>query len=64
VQPDACPEVVDAAFGALRELILRSEARDAPRRLAELMAAHRTLADPASRPGGIARSPERVEGDP
>jgi hypothetical protein len=46
VQPDACPEVIDAAFGALRELILRSDADDAPRRLADLMAAHRALATP------------------
>jgi hypothetical protein len=45
VQPDACREVVDAAFEALRETILRSDADDAPRRLAELNAAHRALAD-------------------
>jgi hypothetical protein len=43
VQPDACPEVIEAAFGALREMILRSDADDAPARLAELMAAHRAL---------------------
>lgn len=43
VQPDACPEVIDAAFGVLREMVLRSGADDAPRRLAELMAAHRHL---------------------
>jgi Domain of unknown function (DUF3291) len=49
VQPDAAPEVVEAAFGALRETILRSDAGDAPRRLAELMEAHRTLSDPALR---------------
>ncbi len=49
VQPDARPEVIDAAFGVLREVVLRSEAGDAPRRLAELMAAHRTLADPLLR---------------
>jgi hypothetical protein len=49
VQPDARPEVVDAAFGALREIVLRSDADDAPARLAELMAAHRTLGDPVLR---------------
>jgi Domain of unknown function (DUF3291) len=49
VQPDACPEVIDAAFGVLREMVLRSGGDGAPRRLAELMAAHRTLADPALR---------------
>ncbi len=36
VQRDACPEVVAAAFGVLREMILASDAEDAPRRLAEL----------------------------
>jgi heme-degrading monooxygenase HmoA len=51
VYPDACSEVIDAAFGALRELVLRSEANDAPARLAELMAAHRTLSDPLLRAG-------------
>ena len=49
VHPDACPEVVAAAFGVLREMILTSDADDAPRRLAELNAAHRTLADPLLR---------------
>ena len=44
MQPDACREVVDAAFEALREMVLRSDADDAPRRLAELNAAHRALA--------------------
>jgi hypothetical protein len=43
VQPDACPEVVDAAFAVLREMVLRSDGDDAPRRLAELMAAHRAM---------------------
>ena len=51
VQPDACPEVIDAAFGVLREMILRSDADDAPARLAQLMAAHRAL-----RGGGGPRS--------
>ena len=45
VQPDACPEVIDAAFGVLREMILRSDADDAPARLARLMAAHRAARD-------------------
>jgi hypothetical protein len=49
VQPDACPEVIDAAFGALREMVLRSPADGAPARLAELMGAHRTLSDPLLR---------------
>ncbi len=59
VDPGACPEVIDAAFGVLREMTLRSHDEDAPRRLARLMAAHRTLSDPArraewdaGRPGG------------
>jgi len=43
VQPDACPEVIEAAFAVLREMILRSDADDAPARLAELMAAHRAV---------------------
>jgi len=47
VQPDASREVVDAAFEALREMVLRSDAVDAPRRLAELNAAHRALAGDA-----------------
>ena len=49
VHPDACPEVIAAAFGVLREMVLASDADDAPRRLAELNAAHRTLADPLRR---------------
>jgi hypothetical protein len=36
VDPGARPEVVRAAFGALRELCLREDGDDAPRRLAEL----------------------------
>jgi len=43
VHPEACPEVIEAAFRVLREMVLRSDAGDAPRRLAELNAAHRTL---------------------
>ena len=49
VHRDACPEVIDAAFAVLREMVLRSEDEDAPRRLARLMAAYRTLSDPARR---------------
>ena len=49
VNPRACPEVIEAAFVVLREMVLRSEADDAPRRLARLSAAHRTLADPERR---------------
>lgn len=49
VDPAACPEVISAAFAVLREMVLRSEAPDAPRRLARLNAAHRTLSDPERR---------------
>ena len=49
VDPAACPQVVDAAFAVLREMTLRSDDDDAPRRLARLMAAHRILSDPARR---------------
>lgn len=49
VDPAACPEVIEAAFVVLREMVLRSEDDEAPRRLARLIAAHRTLADPARR---------------
>ena len=45
----ACPQVIEAAFGALREIALGDESEDAPRRLAELNRAHRALADPAAR---------------
>ncbi len=41
VDPAACRQVVDAAFSALREMCLRDDASDAPRRLAELTLAHR-----------------------
>ena len=43
VHPEACPEVIEAAFVVLREMILRSPADDAPARLSELMAAHRAV---------------------
>ena len=49
VDPGACPEVIAAAFGVLREMILRDDDPDGPRRLARLNAAHRTLSDPALR---------------
>ena len=49
MDPGACPQVIDAAFTVLREMVLRSDDDDAPRRLARLGAAHRTLADPARR---------------
>ncbi len=61
VDPEACAEVIDAAFSVLREMTLRSTDDHAPVRLARLMAAHRTLSDPArraawdgARPGGEA----------
>jgi len=41
VDPAACRQVVDAAFGVLREMCLRDDADDAPRRLAEITLAHR-----------------------
>jgi hypothetical protein len=41
VDPAACRQVVDAAFGVLREMCLRDDDDDAPRRLAELTLAHR-----------------------
>jgi Domain of unknown function (DUF3291) len=49
VHPEARPEVIDAAFGVLREIVLRADGDDAPARLADLMAAHRTLSDPLLR---------------
>lgn len=68
VDPEACTEVISAAFVVLREMVLRSDAPDAPRRLARLNAAHRTLSDPERRaahdaakraggPGGIDATP-------
>lgn len=42
VDPAACRQVVDAAFGVLREMCLRDDGADAPRRLAQLTLAHRT----------------------
>lgn len=49
MDPEACPQVIEAAFTVLREMVLRGDADDAPRQLARLGAAHRTLADPARR---------------
>lgn len=43
VDPEACDEVVEAAFGVLREMVLRDDGDDAPARLAELMRARREL---------------------
>ena len=51
----ACPQVIEAAFTALRELVLTSDDAGAPRRLAELNAAHRVLADPERRASYDAR---------
>ena len=44
VDPAACRPVIDAAFAVLREMCLRDDADDAPRRLAELTRAHRLAA--------------------
>lgn len=55
VDPAACPEVIEAAFTVLREMILRADAADAPRRLAELNAAHRVLSHPEGRAAHDAR---------
>jgi curved DNA-binding protein CbpA len=41
--------VIEAAYTVLREMVLRSDDDDAPRRLARLGAAHRTLSDPDRR---------------
>lgn len=49
VDREACPEVIAAAFAVLREMALRDDGDDAPRRLARLNAAHRTLGDPLRR---------------
>lgn len=56
VDPSACPEVVGAAFTVLREMCLREDGADAPRRLAELNAARRALVEPA-RDDGPAPAP-------
>ena len=62
VHRNACPEVIDAAFGVLREMVLRSDDEDAPRRLARLMTAHRTLSDPARRAAWDAGGPDAEAG--
>jgi hypothetical protein len=41
VDPAASRAVIDGAFAILREMCLRDEADDAPRRLAELSRAYR-----------------------
>lgn len=67
VAPHAGRRVIAAAFAVLREEVLASGADDAPRRLAELNRAHRTLSDPARRAahdagigpaGGVGEDPE------
>ena len=45
VDPGACREVIDAAFGVLREMCLGDDGDDAPRRLAELTLAHRVATE-------------------
>lgn len=52
VDPEACPEVIEAAFVVLREKLLRDDPPDAPRRLAALNAAHRALRDTSAGPRG------------
>jgi hypothetical protein len=51
VDPSACREVVDAAFAVLREMCLRADEDDAPRRLADLNRAHRIAGESARRRG-------------
>ena len=53
VDPAACRQVVDAAFGVLREMCLRDDADDAPRRLAELTRAHRIATSDAENSAGV-----------
>ena len=67
VHPSARPEVVRAAFGILREICLREEGDDAPRRLAELNRAaadgHRACGGPlgvGSPAGGVPWGPTRT----
>jgi hypothetical protein len=52
VHPSARPEVVRAAFAALREICLREGGDDAPRRLAELNRALRTVTERAGATSG------------
>ena len=49
VDPAACPEVIEAAYTVLREQACRDDSDAAPRRLADLMRAHRVLSDPGAR---------------
>lgn len=49
MDPGACPQVIEAAFTVLREMVLRSDDDDAPRQLARLGRAYRTLGDPGRR---------------
>jgi hypothetical protein len=52
IHPSARPEVVRAAFAALREICLREDGDDAPRRLAELNRALRTVTSRARATSG------------
>jgi hypothetical protein len=52
LHPSARPEVVRAAFAALREICLREDGDDAPRRLAELNLAFRTATERERAPSG------------
>lgn len=54
--------MIAAAFGVLREMALGSADDEAPRRLAALNAAHRTLADPALRAAHDAARREAAPG--
>jgi hypothetical protein len=50
VHPSARPEVIRAAFATLREICLREDGDDAPRRLAQLNRAFRTVGERAGAP--------------
>ena len=49
VDRSARPEVIEAAFRVLRELLLSEDPPDAPQRLAALNRAHRTLTETGRR---------------
>jgi curved DNA-binding protein CbpA len=49
VAPHARPQVIEAAFGALRELAVRDESDAAPRTLVQLNRAHAVLCNPLRR---------------
>jgi len=48
VDPQACPEVIRAAFTVLREMCLRQDGDEAPQRLAELNLALRVCGGQAA----------------